>query len=193
MLAYCPPASMASATATNNGIREDLMLLFPPGINRIENHRSIFEESTDYAKFYGNNSCRPYVYSSIYYDIYKSVIECLNRKSIIPTELQKNIFRQLISTFSNLSIIGYSVDYGRKYKALILNILMNDGWKFRVRCETDETNEQTLTFCIEQDSEIVFEGSDNLADFQSHVHKFFSIINKTSTRDGYEYSLYDRT
>lgn len=128
--------------------------------------------------------------NTCFVEIYNSFGKCLKKKDVAYDQQIKEVASSLVSAFSSQSVSDYSVDYGRKYKALILYLTVNGCWEFRVRCEVGDTSDKLVVFSIMKDKTEVYTGTDSLKDFKLHVDQFCAEVNQFIQPTAYnEYRL----
>ena len=94
------------------------------------------------------------------------------------------VARSLIAAFETLGIKAIDVDYGPTYHAVILDVLLENGFQFTARAEADDTEEDEMVgFVIHHHGAEIYEGLDRLSSFADHVDSFCH--NDESTNDVY--------
>ena len=107
---------------------------------------------------------------------------------VIDERMQK-AEKMLRTAFEKHGVMDIDVDYGQMYHAVIVDVLLKDGWRFTARVETsnpDNEEERALEdemvgFVIRHGNEDIYEGVDRLADFGKHVDDFLDPLTSSKS------------
>lgn len=109
--------------------------------------------------------------------LYRSLYNCLQKKGIkINTEIIKtsNVMNQ---AFVNFPIKKVVVDYGVESKAIVYDVLFNNGLRFVSRAHVND-EEGIVTFAIYNKRELLYMDSDLLVSYSQHVSEFWQKMNQ---------------
>ena len=113
-----------------------------------------------------------YTFGRTMYLLYSQVIDRIIQKGGTVSADMRRVVSRLISAFSNQKVRKAVVDYGRRYNAVTLDLLVDDGLEFVARVEIDK-EDPSVVFSIRREGDLLFMGDDRLADFQRHVDAYF--------------------
>lgn len=185
---FCASLATQSSAITNARPRfEDYLVSNPVACVRVEDPRpycNIIELQETSIK--GGDMFL--AMSAMAMNVYCSVVHVINAKGVIFNEAHRRALSKMLSAFSNETISSFAVDYNKNFNAIILYLLLNGTWHFRLRYEVDESDDDILTFAITIKDCNVFEGSDQLATFGEHVATFFAKLKQPENIDnGYSF------
>lgn len=101
--------------------------------------------------------------------------ECVERCGGIYDERVRRMGERMIGAFAGQNIHSYTLDYGSRYEAISITLLLDDGLEFFVRCEKGDEEDDMIEFSVSRGDYVIRSSFDRLSLFRQHVEEFFRI------------------
>lgn len=112
-------------------------------------------------------------------DFHRSLKECVERCGGVYDENVGRVGEMMISAFADHNVHSYTLDYGSRYNALSISVLLDDDLRFFVRCEMSDEEGDIIGFSIRRGKTLLYSNFDKLPLFKKHLDEFFSNLQQS--------------